>query len=470
MPPVLRFRPGIQATDSTDTATQRRAIGEALDRTGVRIDLGGGHTTSGAELAQMTDAELRALGFDASDVFEAADDLALDANRGTTVALAGLAAQLGLRDGTEANYANAFVAPDGTPLVVTRNVGGPSDRNWRATRRWDADEIAAFRRFVPRYVAARVAAHDRVNCADLAVEMLIAYARQRGLPIELERPGVRITNDTPHSGFCRWAQQQFRARDLPGGGNSVPVAVSDVLVGDFGIYSWNQSLDGRDSPYQHTSNPLVWDPEHPWRTVAAFGSLEDIVKQRVIDAFNARFGTNFTVRDLDEYGVIDPITGDQGRGVSPEAQREIALSQLRRHGIAAPTEDHVREFLAMINGPGNIIRDADTEVHVESGAYTFDWMTGRDLWSDTSLVTSGLRQLNTDFRIRRRLTPSDVRPLLAAADADAQEAAARSLLQARGVPTGRLEAAVDQLMAVVDGSRMLRRWNFMDWNRLAPGT
>src|SRR5205823_4320162 len=89
------------------------------------------------------------------------------------------------------------------------------DIPWRATRRWTDDEQANFRQFVGAYTRARLDTGERVDCADLALETLVVYARQRGLPIKLTNGSMTITNSSGPRPVAATVRNEFVAVNIP---------------------------------------------------------------------------------------------------------------------------------------------------------------------------------------------------------------------------------------------------------------
>lgn len=262
-----------------------------------------------------------------------------------------------------------------------------SDRGWRVTtERWTPERQAELSAFLTAYVEARIPRapdpddparprerppewHERVDCADLAYEGLIVFARQRELPIWF---GSAARSHRGGPGLTDRVQNELGAAHIRQFTTAVPPG--DFRPGDMGNMDWDQAVgDSYSSRYNHVHNVVAFEPLFREATVV-YGSLDDVVRQSAIDRFDPSDRFSLTLHDIPEVEIIDAIHDDSGagRGVGRPTQERRVRALLERH--ARPrvevTDADVDRFISMIRNPRNIRRNAPTAVRANAHAFS----------------------------------------------------------------------------------------------------
>ncbi len=107
----VNFRPGVQATTSTDPTAQRTAIAKLIDQFGLKIQLKDS-LVSGADLLAIGDQVLKSQGIDPNDLWSLLDDTAGANNQDQIVRPldAKISARFGTADGIDSNYDRAALS------------------------------------------------------------------------------------------------------------------------------------------------------------------------------------------------------------------------------------------------------------------------------------------------------------------------------------------------------------------------
>lgn len=358
-------------------------------------------------------------------------------------------------------------SPSSSTYFTTVNLNRPTastDGSWRATQRWTPELEQQFQTFSGDYMRTRFNTGERLDCADLALETVVVFARLNGLPLELSNGGGRVIRHSS-SGIriAQSARAYLGAINIPNAGNTVPVPIGSGRASDIGIMDWDQSLDGRDSAYNHTYPIVGWDNAEPSNTFLIYGSLTDDIEPSRLQAFNDRHRLSPPLTELSEYNIIDAINPDpqsEDRRRPPEVYRPRIAAALRPHLTTDATEAQIDEVVAMVRQATR--RDQPTQIYSTEGVAAYSSITSRDLYSDLGVLNTELGRFNQRFATS--ITTAQARQLLRAGDDEEASALARTLLSNK-VPAAQLDAAVTTLVKAVNDSRCLRRWNFAAWNR-----
>jgi len=364
-----------------------------------------------------------------------------------------------------------------------------TDGPWTPTHKWDAAEEATYQVFAGAYMRARIDTREELDCADLAYETLIVFARRRGLPIKLSNGERTITQRSsgPIAGIVR---SYFAAAHWIR--NTTPIAIDDVRTSDIAIMKWRQSYDGHDSQYHHAYNVLGWSKTDRGQVVLIYGSLEDEVKQSALDTYARTHKIQLKVQDVEEDSIIDAITQNQGRGISLAMQRVRVRELLTLHSSDEPTAAQVDAFISLVADKRNILRDQPTIIYVSTGLSAFNSATSRDLDADPGYLHTAFATLNTRHRLAlkenapqqvevtyRKYFPaegdyrlvsekvsvaSDLAAVLAAPDDEQGLAIARQRALARGATEANADAIAADIIKEVNATRCFRRPAFATFN------
>ena len=142
------------------------------------------------------------------------------------------------------------------------NIDVLGDSAWSVVRDWNENDGAAF----AKYVETKIKDYEgkKLDCADLAVALLVDYASENGLSLQLTTADGKTTFDsnsddfTSTNQFKRSAQQGLRAIDISA--NTYTVEKKDAQSGDMVILT---------KPANHV---VIYDQINPKKTVA-YGNL-----------------------------------------------------------------------------------------------------------------------------------------------------------------------------------------------------
>lgn len=361
------------------------------------------------------------------------------------------------------------IGPGAFTYLTTTSLNRPTastDGSWRATQRWTPALEAEYQTFSVAYMRTRFNTGERLDCADLALETVVMFARSRGLPLQLDSGGGRtIRHNTPGIAIAASARAYLGAINIPHAGNTISVPLNQMRPSDIGIMDWDQSINGHDSTYNHTYNVVGWDNAERANTFLIYGSLTDEIAPAALAAFNARHNINPPIRAFSEYQIIDAINPDPNsadRARPASVYRPRIADVLREHGIASPTEAQITEVVNMVNQ--HTRRDQPTQIYSSEGLAAYSSISGPDLFSDPGVLEANRTTFNTTYSLN--LTPAQMRRVLRAGSEAEKQTVAAELVAS--LPEARRAEATTALVAAVADSRRGRRYNFYAWNRFVP--
>lgn len=131
---------------------------------------------------------------------------------------------------------------------------------WEVTKEWDEEHIQGYYDYAKDYIANY---DKKIDCADLALTVLINYASENGLPVDLKYydkgwKSYSSSSDefTSKDGFLKFITLNLGALNVID--NSSPISLSSAKSGDLIMSKWDASGGHTRVIYEISGNHVTW--------------------------------------------------------------------------------------------------------------------------------------------------------------------------------------------------------------------